>query len=244
MTDNQTNTTTGPVTWWQHSLGQCVLQKEKTLFQLMLPYFHGYCQLQIGVEERLLPKFASPKMQVVMSEHADVSGSNQALPFKCHSIDTVLMIHTLEYAEDPHQTLREAERILVGDGTLIIASFNPWSVWGLRRLFSRKRHPPWAGHFFSQTRITDWLSLLNFDVVETKHLVFRPPLNSEKWFRRTQKLETLGQRFWPFFSGVNILVATKRTIPLTPVTQRWQTRQFFPTGRLVTKPVAREKIHD
>jgi len=51
-----------------------------------------------------------------------------------------------------------------------------------------------------------------------------------------------GQRLWPIFSGVTVIVATKRTIPLTPVEQRWKTNQFFPTGRLVTKPVTRENI--
>jgi hypothetical protein len=73
--------------------------------------------------------------------------------------------------------------------------------------------------------------------------MFRPPLKTEKWLNRTAKLETIGHRFWPVFSGVKILVATKRTVPLTPVTQRWLAGQIFPKKSLVTKPATREEIN-
>src|SRR3546814_7072469 len=34
--------------------------------------------------------------------------------------------------EDPPEVLREAERVLVPDGRLVISGFNPWSLWGAR----------------------------------------------------------------------------------------------------------------
>ncbi len=228
--------------WWQGPLGQSVLVQEQQLFQRYLPYFHGYCQLQVGVAENLFPEMPAPKMQTIMARSGDVAGRSIALPFKCYSMDTVLLSHVLEFSTDAHQALRETERILVGDGTLIVTVFNPWSLWGLRRLFSRKKNAPWDGLFYSQSRIKDWLSLLNFDVIETERLMFRPPIANEKWLKRTSKLDSWGQRFWPIFSGVTVIVATKRTIPLTPVEQRWKTKQFFPIGKLVTKPVTRENI--
>lgn len=55
-------------------------------------------------------------------------------------------------------------------------------------------------------------------------------------------MERWGKRLWPVFAGSAILVATKRTIPLTPITMRWRAKQLFATGRLVNKPVTRGNI--
>lgn len=244
MTDSDTKETIDPLTlWWQSPLGQTILQQERLLFQSTPAHFHGYYQLQLGGEENLLPEMSMPKFKKRMAESADVVGFNEALPFKSNSLDTVLLSHVLEYSADPHQVLREAKRVLVGDGTLIICCFNPWSLLGLRRLFSSKTIAPWQGHFFTKSRIKDWLSLLSFDVNACERVMFRPPLQSEKWLNRMTKFDTIGPRFWPFLSGVQVLVATKRTVPLTPVTQRWRAGQIFPKRSLTTKPATREKIN-
>jgi SAM-dependent methyltransferase len=56
-----------------------------------------------------------------------------ALPFPNQSLDLVLLPHTLELARDPHDTLREVERVLVPEGRVVIVGFNPASLWGLRQ---------------------------------------------------------------------------------------------------------------
>ena len=244
MVDYKTEKATMMSTWWKSALGQCVLTQEQALLQALTNYFHGRYQLQLGVEQRLLPDVSRPCVQKIMADSADVAGDSKALPFKCHSLDTLLVSHVLEFSSDPHQVLREVERVLVSDGTLILCCFNPWSLWGLRRLLSWQDAPPWNGSFFSQARIKDWLALLNFDIVATEKLMFRPPIRSDKWLGRLSWMERWGKRLWPIFSGATILVATKRTIPLTPIPLRWRARQLFPAGQLVNKPVTREKINE
>jgi len=238
MLDYKTNTEKMMAQWWQSSLGQSVLKQEHAVIQSLSTHFHGYYQLQIGIEQSLFPTLTRPNIQTVMAHNADVQGDHRSLPFKCHSIDAILLAHVLEFSSDPHQVLREAERVLVSDGTLILCSFNPWSLWGLRRLFSWQDKPPWQGHFFSQTRTKDWLSLLNFEVIATERCLFRPPNHNEKWFQRFKIIERWGKRLWPIFSGVNILVATKRTIPLTPVKMLWPAKRLF-SGQLAQGPVSR-----
>jgi len=238
MGDYKTNTEKKMAQWWQKPLGHSVLEQEKVTIQSLSTHFQGHYQLQIGIKQPLLPSLSRPTIQKVMAKSADVHGDSTSLPIKCHSIDTLLLGHVLEFSSDPHQVLREAERVLVSDGTIIICSFNPWSLWGLRRLFSWQDIPPWQGSFFSQTRIKDWLALLNFEVVSTKHILFRPPIQSVKWFQRIKIIERWGKRLWPLFSGVSILIATKRTIPLTPVTMPWQAKQLFPRP-LTPRPVSR-----
>lgn len=243
MVDYKTNNPKMMIDWWQSPLGQHVLMQEKALLKSLVSHFYGYYQLQIGIDKRMLPEVSIPSQQKIMAKSADVEGNSEALPFKCHSIDTLLLSHELEFSADPHQVLREVERVLVADGTLILCCFNPWSLWGLRRLFSWQSNPPWHGHFFSQSRIKDWLALLNFEVITIERFLFCPPVRSEKWLGCFAFMERVGMRIWPAFSGARIMVAKKRTIPLTPVTMNWRTGQLFPTGRLVNKPVTREKIN-
>ena len=242
MIDYKTNKKNMMSDWWQSALGQCVLRQEHALLQSLASHFYGYYQLQMGVEQKLLPAVTRFSHQKVMARSADVEGNSEALPFKCHSLDTLLLSHELEFSTDPHQVLREVERVLVADGTLVLVCFNPWSLWGLRRWFSWQDQPPWHGHFFSQTRIKDWLALLNFEVVTIERYLFRPPIQSEKWLGWLAPMERWGQRLWPVFSGASILVAKKRTIPLTPITSYWRAKQLFPTSSFVNKPVTREKI--
>lgn len=59
------------------------------------------------------------------------------LPFASASIDLVVLPHVLEFAEEPHQILREVERVLIPEGQVIICGFNPVSLWGARHVWSR-----------------------------------------------------------------------------------------------------------
>ena len=96
-----------------------------------------------------------------------------ALPFPDNSIDLVVLPHALELARDPHHTLREVERVLVPEGRVVIAGFNPASLWGLRQRAGRIGHGlgiqrqdglylPRAGEFIGYWRLRDWLRLLGF----------------------------------------------------------------------------------
>lgn len=56
------------------------------------------------------------------------------LPFADKSVDVCLLAHTLPWCTDPHRLLREADRVLIDDGWLVISGFNPISLMGLRKL--------------------------------------------------------------------------------------------------------------
>jgi len=225
--------------WWQSPLGQLVLLEEKDLLQCLRPHFYGHFQLQVYGSTVLLPQLTDASNKIVMDPAFSLDGQAESLPFKSHSIDNVLLPHVLEFSTDPHQVLREVDRVLVADGTVVLCCFNPLSMWGLRRLFSYQDTLPWQGHYFSQVRVKDWLRLLNFEVIDVKKIMFRPPVRTDKWLARFSIMERWGKRFWPFFGGITVLVATKRTIPLTPVRLHWRYKQFFPSGRFIKKTVSR-----
>jgi SAM-dependent methyltransferase len=144
-----------------------------------------------------------------------------ALPFPHASIDLVVLPHALELARDPHHTLREVERVLVPEGRVVIAGFNPASLWGLRQRAGhmvrglgigrdRSLYLPRAGDFIGYWRLRDWLRLLGFEVEAGRFGCWRPPLSTESWLDRFAWMDDIGDRWWPVLGAVYFLVAVKR----------------------------------
>ena len=150
-----------------------------------------------------------------------------ALPFPDASIDLVVLPHSLELARDPHLTLREVERVLVPEGRIVIAGFNPASLWGLRQRVGRARRGvglarggvesahdglflPRAGDFLGYWRLRDWLRLLGFEVEGGHFGCWRPPLHSQRWLDRFAWMDPVGERWWPVLGAVYTLMAVKR----------------------------------
>lgn len=157
------------------------------------------------------------------------------LPFEANCLDLLLLPHTLETSADPHAALREAARVLVPEGRLLVLGCNPASLWGLqhrsrllaRRLGSQSALPlPQVKHWISPRKLRDWLSLLGFEIDEGCFACYRPLLNQASWFKRLQWLEAAGDRWWPFLGGAYFLLATKRVRGMRMLPQpRWQLAQ-------------------
>jgi len=229
--------------WWQSPLAELLLSDERAMLCKLSNALTGFFHVQLGAEVSLIPKSNRASLQTLVSPKGDLNALPEALPFKSHSIDNLFLLHVLEYADDPHQVLRETERVLAADGKVILCCFNPISLWGLRRLFSWQDSAPWHGQFFSQTRLTDWLALLNFEVIEQHKIIFSPPFKQSSWLQRSRFLERWGKRLWPWLGAVSVMVATKRTIPLNPIKEDWRQRRLFPTPGLVNKPITRDNKH-
>lgn len=144
-----------------------------------------------------------------------------ALPFDSHSLDLVVLPHTLELARDPHQALREVERVLVPEGRVVIVGFNPASLWGARQRVGRWRQRlasgaradlflPNSGEFIGYRRLRDWLRLLSFEVEAGRFGCYLPPVVTQKWLSRFEWMERVGDRWWPVFGAVYFVVAVKR----------------------------------
>jgi SAM-dependent methyltransferase len=137
----------------------------------------------------------------------------EELPYASASIDLIVLPHVLEFAGEPHQVLREVERVLIPEGQLIICGFNPYSFWGARQVLGRLSESyflPQEGEFISLSRVRDWLKLLNREVSNGYFGCYAPPCESEKWLNRFSFMENIGERWWPYLGAVYVVQAIKR----------------------------------
>ncbi len=143
-----------------------------------------------------------------------------ALPFPDASIDLIVLPHTLEMSLDPHATLREADRVLVPEGRLILTGFNPASWCGLRR--ARRFGVPAARTLIGPWRLRDWLHLLSFEIRIQALGAYRPLTRSERWLQRWSWMDRMGPRWWPVLGGVYYLEAVKRVRGMRLLGPSWR----------------------
>ena len=156
-----------------------------------------------------------------------VSHDFTELPFASQSLDLVVLPHLLEFAAEPHQVLREVERVLIPEGQIIISGFNPASLWGMRQAATRLTGGtflPREGEFISLPRLKDWLKLLNMEVGRGQFGCYAPPFATEKWLHRFSFLEPAGTRWWPYFGAVYVVRAIKRVQGMRLIGPVWNKR--------------------
>lgn len=170
----------------------------------------------------LVTKAASDTTSGTPSCHADAAdmiprdilvSRFDELPIATASTDLVVLPHVLEFAENPHDILREVERILVPEGQVIITGFNNLSLWGAREELGRLAGTPFlppGADLIAFTRLKDWLKLLSFDIDRGRFGCYRPPLRGEHWLQRFEFMEPAGDRWWPIFGALYAVRAVKR----------------------------------
>ncbi len=109
---------------------------------------------------------------------ADIIARPSALPIAPDSVDAVLLPHTLEFASDPYAIVREVDRVLAGEGQLVVLGFQPLSLWGLRASASRAGFPPGMRRILSAGRVREWLVLLGYEVVTERTYLHCTPWGS------------------------------------------------------------------
>jgi SAM-dependent methyltransferase len=236
--------------WWEGRLGRALVSAESELLAEALEDVFGWELLQVGAwgaARALLAGSRSRRARLVapfQDSGADVLGRPSQLPIVSDSVDAVLLPHTLEFASDPYAIVREVDRVLVGEGQLLVLGFRPWSLWGLRALSSRDGYPPGMRRVLSERRVREWLWLLGYEVVASRRYLYCSPWSTvpsaAEGGGRLLRRSLLG----PLPAAAYLIKARKRLYTLTPVRPRLREKPAVigglvkPTTRL--KPTARE----
>jgi SAM-dependent methyltransferase len=132
--------------WFATGQGSYVLTREQAWFDRTVNDIFGYNALQLGLPAHDFLRNSRIPLRFTGADQpgATVRLCGDELPIDSASLDLVLLPHILEFSEQPHAILREVERVLMPEGSLLISGFNPHSLWGLHRKFVRQRGYPGA----------------------------------------------------------------------------------------------------
>jgi SAM-dependent methyltransferase len=211
--------------WLASAKGAYVLDWERAQIDSAVEDVFGYNALQIGLPEIdfLRANRMALRFSAGLAANCSLRADPRHLPLAAQSVDLVVLPHVLEFDPDPHQILREAERVLRPEGQIVIAGFNPVSLWGLkRRLWGKRTEYPWCGDFIGLLRLRDWLKLLGFELNGGRFGRYAPPVNQPVWLQRFAFMEKAGDRWWPICGGVYVVRAIKRVHGMRLVTPAWK----------------------
>lgn len=237
--------------WLDSPAGRYVLAWEKARLNALTADIFGFNAVQIGLpqlnalEANRMPNKWMTDTHLPQSKEVPIVMAHDfsELPFASQSLDLVVLPHVLEFAVEPHQILREVERVLIPEGQIIVCGFNPASLWGARQGVGRLTGAPFLpqeGEFIGVPRIKDWLKLLNMGVNRGHFGCYAPPYTTEKWLDRFSFMEKAGDRWWPYLGAVYIVQAIKRVKGMRLIGPAWSKK----TAKVTRGVPVTNKVHE
>jgi SAM-dependent methyltransferase len=225
--------------WLQTESGKALIETERLAIEPWICHAFGYHTLLLGEPEWaaclkehpiqhtiwLHPDNILPDLGLGLSS---LKADWHEMPLDADSIDMVFLAHVLEQDAGSVDILREAYRVLLPQGHLVLSTFNLWSLFGLMKPILRQVPGSfWGAKWITQTRLKDWLALLGFTLLDIKTVYYRFPyrlgntLIDPRMVARS-RFERLCQILLPHF-GSSLLIFAKKTIrPLTPIKPKWK----------------------
>lgn len=211
--------------WLSQPHYTALLESELNHLESVIPRLFGYHLVHLGHPDfaawtessLILHRCRTSPHWVPLPERGAVCAYPEALPFKTQCIDVLMLTHLLENCDNPKAVLREAYRVLLPYGHLVITGINPWSWLGFKHRLARyqgrkqKRTQP----LLSLHHVIDWLDLLDFQTLETR--IFEGTMPASWIGRRIHQLKALA----PSFATGYLVVAVKKTAGLTPIRPKW-----------------------
>ncbi len=219
--------------WFSTGQGHYALSFEQDWFDHTVNDIFGYNALQLGLPDNNFLRNSRIPLRIIGADlpRAQLRLCPDELPIACGSLDLLLLPHVLEFSERPHEILREVERVLMPEGSLIVSAFNPHSLWGLHRRLVRRRSYPWCGRLISLSKLKDWLALLGFEVVSVSYGAYVPPFNKRRPI--FDFIDRLGNRCWRTGGGIYLVHAIKRVPGMRLLKPSWNAtlvKQLLPVA--------------
>ena len=189
------------------------------------------------------------KHQIIIDQLINQTIENEKLSFVCRyeelpissdCIDLAILPNILQNSPNPHQVLREVERVLIPEGVVVLIGRNPFSWLGIKSIFirwSKKKESLLTD--ISKRRVVDWLGLLGFETEKQLNISVsnQALLNSTNntWLKKISEL------FCRCFCSYYIIIASKKVSTLTPIRPSWRSNKQLVPSR-VTEPNVRAKV--
>jgi len=164
-----------------------------------------------------------PNAVALIDEHA--------WPLPTYAVDRLLLVHALESTENLRALLREAWRVLMGDGRLLVVAPNRRGLWA-----HVERTPFGHGHPYSAGQLARLLREEMFLPMATAHALFVPPTRARTVLGSSPAIERLGQRWLPGLGGVVMIEASKQIYAVNAPLRARPSPAVVPFPQVATRP--------
>lgn len=143
------------------------------------------------------------------------------LPLLESTIDLALVVHGLEFADTPLDTLQEIWRVMAPQGRLLLVVPNRRGLWA-----ASEATPFGYGQPFSRGQLAGLLKEAKYSITQWRSALCLPPLKNPGFLKAAPAIEALAERAFPRLSGVTIVEAMKQVYA-------------FSSGKRVRRPLQR-----
>ena len=239
--------------WYEGLLGRSALDTLENVCAELMSEAFGYYAIQTGIlsgkhdllkASRIATTFSIAnanvkhhQQQQAVPKKISVISSPEQLPVATDNVDLVVASHVLESSQDPHQVLREIDRVLVPEGHCILIGFNPLAHVKMGGLLSALKKDK-DNRAPSMFRIKDWFSLLGFEVLESHYVGLRPNIKNKKLFAKMGWMENWGEFAGPALGKLYVLHVRKQVIAMRPHKKIWRAPAVLSGGKVVLNRTA------
>lgn len=201
--------------WYQTPGGQLLLSLEQRTIRRYLSHAASQSVVQIGGDPALSLKNVNtliPPLFLDGVKHAlpySVQTNFTSLPLLDNKVEVIVLAHALEYCDSPEKLVEACYQALSPGGTLFCFCFNPYSLWGVRRMIGAADAEPYQGKFYSLAYIERLLEQIKFQVLREKTLAFHAPGRPSLSPAYSNFLEAVGQILLGSCGAVSFVMARK-----------------------------------
>lgn len=181
----------------------------------LIKSYRGERLLQLGIEEHQnwLAVSRIPKKLVLLpftdNTQCSLVSSLYEMPIDEASIDVIFCPFNMELLHHDMSFLSEIDRILVPGGYVIFCGVNPFSFWGLPRLWQQaSQFPCWQSGLYGARKLSSALLRFGYATESITRFGYWPPCVKRDFYMRFY--QQLGKMLLPFPSGFYLLSAQKQ----------------------------------
>ena len=217
------------IRWYKKPINSTLKRTINDQITILKKHIVGNNVLFIGLSD-FSKKFTSPKNmsfisidEITSSDHITES---KRLPFEDASHDVIIILHALDYTDNPYELVREIDRIATDDAKVAVIGFNKFSLWGILKPFMNKLSPPWVLNFHSLYSVKEWFKLLGYeqDYKDTSSFF---PIPSKTFSKHLNKISFVQKIMARDLGGLYFFAFKKKIIPLTPVRLKFKNKLFL-----------------
>ncbi len=215
--------------WYRRSIN---LAYKKTLndeISKMKDYSIGNNALYIGLLD-FKKKFESKShlSYMALNNVTDIKDNalTKKLPFADNSHDVIVIVHALDYIDNPYDLVREIDRIATDDARVLLVGFNKFSIWGAVKNFTNDIKAPWSMNFHSLYSVREWFKLLGYDTAYKETAVFFPFI-SKKLIKYFSKFSFLQKLLASNLGGIYFYAFNKKVTALTPMKLKFKDKYLI-----------------